>query len=528
LVRDNPAAGCNEQTLMNHMERATLEETFADEGDVEALDWETQQITFTRAATVRLVSNWDEFTEDDEGVALRGLYPESEDRFFVVALGDRRISGGFIGGMGGGMMTTLFQPPACPLIYPGQPLVHEGRLVLGIGFPKIEEFGEDFFKVFIEEGAEKCFRPVLNDEVRLHFKHLGKLAAQRWGPRRHAMEGDHLPPARASAGVRSSVPPVLISDSSVPPIGPLPVEPSAYLAPALAVTVYFRPVVEEYWEGVVACLEEFLADWEGDLSWYADADSGKFRPASAELLRRPLERLRSTKPMRFYAWTMYSGETYDGAGALNCQGHLHDPLAWDASMRDAQARDLCYLRASFPVAAYDSAARLAAFVDLAARWSERLPFVHGYAGLALNQPDAPGKRQSQSSEVWALARRYPGFEVEDCGGTVLVAQSAIKSINWLTLLGTVFVDRLGGVAALRTKLPEAIVFHELPDGRGLLIQAGPAPAAGDAERGDRLLLYGEVARALRSIRLVEHPAFGPEECGSFGPRGTAEWLRRFD
>jgi hypothetical protein len=61
-----------------------------------------------------------------------------------------------------------------------------------------------------------------------------------------------------------------------------------------------------------------------------------------------------------------------------------------------------------------------------------------------------------------------------------------------------------------------------------MIQAGPAPGAGDLNAGDRLPLYREVSRALKPIRTTYHPKLGYEREGGFGEAGTNAWLARFD
>jgi hypothetical protein len=293
---------------------------------------------------------------------------------------------------------------------------------------------------------------------------------------------------------------------------------AAAVAPGMALTIYFCSPAAEFRDGLTQCLEEYLDRWEPSLAWYADQDVGRFGPASARLLRYPIQRIRNVKrPMPFFSFRAFGGPSHEAASSVGIA----------ALVRENEPRKLSYLRVTFPVDAYRGTEGAAAFVDLAHVWASRLPLLHGYGGLALNRPEASGPRQRYSAAVFALAARFPGFEVDDCGGTVLVAQDAIKGVNWLTLLADRFVESLGGVPALRAKLSAAILLHPVP-GRGLIIQAGPAPAVGDVNRGDRLPLYGEVARALQPIRLKTHPDLGPAESGSFGAKGTAAWLRRFD
>lgn len=291
---------------------------------------------------------------------------------------------------------------------------------------------------------------------------------------------------------------------------------SALTVPALAVTLYFQGPVEDYAAGVESCLASFLADWGGQLTWYADEDLGRFRPATSKRLARPIERLRRRdKPMTFYAWTMSAGPSFESPSALGFQAHV----------RSGDDAALSFIRASFPPDAWAGDAGAERFVELVARWSAMLPLAHGYGGLALNQSESD--RQMRSWILSRISSRFPGFEIDDCGGTALRGGEAIKGVNWLTLVGDRFLDRLGGIAPLRARLDPAIQIRPI-EGRGALFRLGPGPQEGDLARGEELPLHRALARVLAPIGMVEHPALGPAEYGSFGPEGTARWLRRFD
>ena len=286
--------------------------------------------------------------------------------------------------------------------------------------------------------------------------------------------------------------------------------------PALAVTLYFRAPKTDYAEGVTACLESFLAEWGEQVAWYADEDLGRFRPATVKRLRRPIERLRDrSKPMPFYAWTMSAGESFESPSALSFLSHVGDD----------ESQGLSFIRASFPIEAYAGAGGSARFVAMASEWAARLPLVHGYGGLTLNQSPSDGQRRSWILPV--ISRRFPGFEIDDCGGTALRGSDAIKGVNWLTFVGERFLSRVGGVRSLGSSLSASIEVVPMA-ARGAMLRAGDEPQRGDLLRDDRLPLYREVARALEPLRMKVHPPLGPEECGSFGPAGTALWLRRFD
>jgi len=285
-------------------------------------------------------------------------------------------------------------------------------------------------------------------------------------------------------------------------------------APAVAITIYFDALRERFAEGVVACWEEFDQRFDGQLTWYADEELGKWRTASADRLRRPTRRLGSSGPMPFYAWTSVSGERFESASAVT----------FTATVRESAGGHLSFIRATFPTALTTEAA-VEEFVIVARRWCERVPTLHGYGGLTVNQ--SPHEPQVNSGMLLQIAERFHGFEIDDCGGTVLVARDFIKSTNWLTFLGRPFIDRLGGVVELRSGLSPAIDLLPLKSG-GAIVWAGRLPVRGDIHKDDDLESYREVARRLRPVCLDAHPPLGPAEVGSFGSEKTRLWLGRLD
>ena len=288
-------------------------------------------------------------------------------------------------------------------------------------------------------------------------------------------------------------------------------------APAVAITLYFDGPRQRFGDGVVACWEEFVDEWGSGLRWYADQELGAWRPCTAKLLRRPIDQMAKRNPMPFNAWYATSAETYQSAS----------PVTFGSIVCDSAGGDLSFVRATFPVARVAGEAAAAAFLETTKRWCERIPIRHGYAGLTVNEASERGERQMNSGMLPQIAERFPGVEIDDCEGTILVARDRIKGVNWLTLLDGELVKRLGGLPALRSRLSDAIALHPVRDG-AVIVQAGRVPSRGDTETGDDLSLYREVARVLRPISLDSHPDLGTVEFGSFGTEGTRRWLRRFD
>ena len=287
-------------------------------------------------------------------------------------------------------------------------------------------------------------------------------------------------------------------------------------APAAAITIYFEGSRASYRDGLVECWEEFCRLFNGQLTWYADEGLGKWRPATSKRLLRPISRLRDPEAIQFHAWTAVSGPQSADASPASFLAHVRD-----------NGTTLSFIRATFPVVATGSPESAEQLLDRTRRWAEQLPCLHGYAGLTINQSPDDADRQSNSTMLLQIAERFAGYEIDDCGGTALVARNAIKGVNWLTVLARPFVEQLGGVAVLRSLFSPAIRLYELKSG-GAIIRAGLEPSQGDSAVGDLLPEYREVARALLPIRLTTHPALGPAEYESFGKPGTDQWLRRLD
>jgi hypothetical protein len=127
--------------------------------------------------------------------------------------------------------------------------------------------------------------------------------------------------------------------------------------------------------------------------------------------------------------------------------------------------------------------------------------------------------------VASVARRFPGIDVEPFGALASSADKGIKNINWLTLVGDVFLERMGGRDAVRRQLAsvERVVVHDLQ--HGIMIQAGPEPACGDADRGERLELYHDVGRMLRPLMIPERDLDIGDRIG--GVELGRSWVYRF-
>ena len=113
------------------------------------------------------------------------------------------------------------------------------------------------------------------------------------------------------------------------------------------------------------------------------------------------------------------------------------------------------------------------------------------------------------------------MEVDYPESHILYLQDGIKGVNWLTCLSDRWLDKLGGVAALRKSLSDDFILHEYPG--GVVIQAGPAPEVGDVNYRVPTERYRTLSRLLKPVRARGHaPLLG------FDQESTQVWFDRFD
>jgi hypothetical protein len=163
------------------------------------------------------------------------------------------------------------------------------------------------------------------------------------------------------------------------------------------------------------------------------------------------------------------------------------------------------------------------FVSLAASAAEKLRFIGGHGGYAVN-----AKRGYPSflegGRIAMISKRFRGIDIGRPLFFSKYVHSSIKCVNWLTFIGDWAVDELGGIEKIKTRLGKDIVVHELP--HGLMIQAGPRPGFGDVNAREELPHYRKVGQVLKPLR-IPLDVLGPyDEIG--GGENTRNWLARFD
>lgn len=152
---------------------------------------------------------------------------------------------------------------------------------------------------------------------------------------------------------------------------------------------------------------------------------------------------------------------------------------------------------------------------------------HGYGGLACT---LPYDGQQHFPLEYQLARQYIGLMVDPLPHIESLRMTDhIKGVSWFTVLGSRFVNQLGGNDALRRKLSvrSDIVFQRYD--HGLIIRAGRLPYLGGPAE-DPPAAYIQVNKAIKPVRVKAtgslHAYSMPGK--TFGDTASAAWYARFD
>ncbi|MCU7907188.1 MAG: DUF3396 domain-containing protein [Candidatus Thiodiazotropha sp. (ex Epidulcina cf. delphinae)] len=157
---------------------------------------------------------------------------------------------------------------------------------------------------------------------------------------------------------------------------------------------------------------------------------------------------------------------------------------------------------------------LALCLDAAAE----LPFQLGMAGFSMNYEDIYINGNEHLADP--IIGRFPGVNVVHAGFYRGISDG-LPTVNWLTLVRSELVERLGGLAKLKSQEGDGVVVHPLR--HGVAVQAGPRPLLGDVNAQESLAPYYRVGEMLAPVRTRSEL-----ESGIRGSRAEAtEWGHRF-
>ncbi|MDR2187983.1 MAG: DUF3396 domain-containing protein [Azonexus sp.] len=173
----------------------------------------------------------------------------------------------------------------------------------------------------------------------------------------------------------------------------------------------------------------------------------------------------------FFTWS--SGPGYDFVGSYGAR------LFSQMSIKEEAWRDISYLEVYLPVDILRGEGR-GKFGALVTELASRLPVLHGYAGLGWQQCDEYHRYENLELE---LSEQFLGFDVSNSLGHDEL-RDGIKSVNWYTILNSVWLDKLGGRDGLAKSVYEEAKhgLSLLEYAGGVIVKAGEWPSLGWLER----------------------------------------------
>ncbi|MDC8784034.1 type VI immunity family protein [Roseateles koreensis] len=236
--------------------------------------------------------------------------------------------------------------------------------------------------------------------------------------------------------------------------------------------------------------------------------------------------LRDPENFDVYQYYVYGGVNEDDAseycfnlGAFPIYGLPEHPEA------------LGYLKLHAPLS-FVTNGRLAEFVALIKRCAARLQVDQGHGGLGFlrtyNAESTTRAAEYQLSTVFSgVDIDVPALQLGDIFWSTKGGHIGINSPHWLNFLHDRWVQKLGGVEAIRAQLPADHFVVEPYEG-GLFIQAGAYPEPGHRDDGlpPNYVLLNQVLKPIRAPEMGYCYGDTPGELARY--QGAYEYFTRFD
>jgi hypothetical protein len=285
----------------------------------------------------------------------------------------------------------------------------------------------------------------------------------------------------------------------------------------LMTTMYFRGAhTPEMKAAVLRCLDFYFQLCRGYLKWAKHPSTYRFHTIESGRVPEPSKWLAQLKEGASWEFAFRGGDKPEEANAYSIEV---------LGCADRGLDELSFIKASVPMTFYTEHG--GTFSDLVLSFAKELRPFHGYGGLGiLESPDRAIASRAEPA-VFDIATRFPGLNADYPTSHSLYLKDCVKGADWIVVLSDHFVEKLGGVEALRGQLSSAdFVFMEYPG--GLLIKAGSRPQMGDREKNQMPELYVQLARVLKPIRVTKHRMFHHKGTDRFDQAESEAWLARFD
>lgn len=280
-----------------------------------------------------------------------------------------------------------------------------------------------------------------------------------------------------------------------------------------------------FWEGhtlakrlaLAECFDAYKEAYGVNLKWMRDPDSWDAIKLSKNTLPAFREYIQPLDEDDCIEWYESSGNNPDEVGeyAVSC-----------LTERGWQENHISCFQFQVPFAHAFNAEKWEVLKSFLTRCAERLVPFHGVAGLTAVTIE---QGEDWEAEALDLATRYCALYVEDMMADLPHAPDGLKGVNWLTFVGDLLTERLGGPKAFAAYCQR---FDVQPEryAHGFMIRAGATPQLGPVDE----LPPEPYVRANAAIRPLRNGKYGSMGSGSIDGelrfnRCTSDlWIRRFD
>ncbi|HDR9486851.1 TPA: DUF3396 domain-containing protein [Burkholderia aenigmatica] len=331
--------------------------------------------------------------------------------------------------------------------------------------------------------------------------------------------------------------------------------------PGVIGTLFFeRGSQSEVRQAILDCFNRFDEMFGEHLKGGKDTDMGKFTKRTAKGVDKILRAISDTPSdvavsvLRSSATDQDTAAEYE-IGTLTGTASVKDyvsPSGW--TTKKGQESGLSYLKFNVPMDLITTDVGLAQYEAFLRYACDKLAVRGGYGGLA---PILPFSYHRYMPQEWALAERFSGLELDSAAHLQIRSYSPvsyegesiesmttfypglhpgakvgrwgfIKSVNWYTILGELFIERLGGEATIREKLARPDIHIERANAC-LMIRAGDFPRLGAPEEGlpEPYVFVNSVLRVLRDPKPDGLHTYIPD-LPSADMKNARKWVARFD
>jgi len=290
-----------------------------------------------------------------------------------------------------------------------------------------------------------------------------------------------------------------------------PVSGRVLMSVCLNVTLFFREgMTQQKRQAMLDMLDDYQTMMDGKINFTTNPQTGAWKNLKKRPYMTPHDWLLDT-PDEKWSFTYHGGEHHRDASDVRF-------MTLGKGSRDDKLGRLSWVTVNFPMTFFADWHESVQTVVL--RWIKALQPLHGYAAFATTHNHFDDRKHEEME--YYLASHYPGLDVSNPISFGIKLEESIKGINWLTVVSQPYVDKVGGIEAVKA-IDGLTVWKE---GEVYLIQAAPAPMTKRIPDS-----YYQLGALFSPIRLKNmYTIHHSEEVGKafHSDESFQQWLARFD